>query len=200
MIHREYRRYSNNPEEKERLARRACPNCGCERSNFNLWNMDATCCRPSCSAEYWGRQPTIAEMRRLVHDEQEGKCAHCKREIPTSSATKDPDTSHHYVMDHIRPIAIEGAQWARDNLQVLCIRCNKLKTARDMGKIAQWKRYHGRGLTLQEDNPRQVLLFHENGSVEIQFSCGSLPLITCLEGFSRALITLHEGASGVFQG
>jgi 5-methylcytosine-specific restriction endonuclease McrA len=52
-----------------------------------------------------------------------------------------------------------GDQWAVDNLQVLCERCNRIKTARDMGRIAWWKKYHGRGLTLQEDNSRQVLLF-----------------------------------------
>jgi 5-methylcytosine-specific restriction endonuclease McrA len=28
-----------------------------------------------------------------------------------------------------------GDQWALDNLQVLCERCNKIKTARDMGKV-----------------------------------------------------------------
>jgi len=53
---------------------------------------------------------------------------------------------------------MQGDQWDRDNLQVLCIRCNRIKTARDMGTIARWKKYHGRGLALQEDNSRQVLL------------------------------------------
>jgi 5-methylcytosine-specific restriction endonuclease McrA len=162
MVFRESRRYSNTPEEKERLARKACPNCGCERSHFNLWNRDAICCRPSCSTEYWGRQPTIAEMRRLVLDEQEGTCAHCKQEIPAFNTTEGPYNSHHYVMDHIRPIAMGGDQWARENLQVLCKRCNRIKTARDMGKIARWKKYYGRGPTLQEDNSRQVLLFLED--------------------------------------
>jgi 5-methylcytosine-specific restriction endonuclease McrA len=61
-------------------------------------------------------------------------------------------------MDHIRPIAMGGDQWARENLQVLCRRCNRIKTARDMGKIADWKRYYGRGLALREDSSRQVLL------------------------------------------
>ena len=159
MIRREPRRYSNTPKEKERLSRRACPNCGRERADFNFWNMDALCCRPSCTAEYWGRQPTIAEMKQCVLAEQEGKCAHCRQEIRKPSATQGPAASHnHCVMDHIRPIAMGGDQWARENLQVLCKRCNRIKTARDMGKIARWKKYYGRGLALREDNFRQVLL------------------------------------------
>ena len=152
MVHRQPRRYSNTPEELERLAKGACPNCGCWREHFNFWNMDAVCCRPSCSAEYWGRQPTIAEMRRRVHDEQDGKCAHCRQEI---RALDGPDA---YIMDHIRPIAMEGDQWARENLQVLCRRCNRIKTARDMGRIVRWKKYHLRGLARPEDTTRQLTL------------------------------------------
>jgi 5-methylcytosine-specific restriction endonuclease McrA len=158
MIRRETRRYSNTPQEKERLALRACPNCGRERQNFNFWNMDAVCCRPSCTAEYWGRQPTIAEMKQRVLAEQEGKCAHCGEEIPEPSAQQDRSASHPCVMDHIRPLAMGGDQWARENLQVLCRRCNRIKTARDMGEIARWKKYYGRGLALREDSSRQLLL------------------------------------------
>jgi len=55
-----------------------------------------------------------------------------------------------------------GDQWARDNLQVLCVRCNRIKTARDMGNIARWKKYYVRGSAHQADDSRQVLLFLEN--------------------------------------
>jgi 5-methylcytosine-specific restriction endonuclease McrA len=161
-----------------RLAREACPNCGRERPFFNLWNMDAVCCRPSCSAEYWGRQPTIAGMRRLVFTEQQGKCAHCREDIRSLDG---PDT---YIMDHIRPIAMEGDQWARENLQILCRRCNRIKTARDMGKIARWKKYHTRGLARPEDTTRQLLLFPENltemrnNVVNPDVDSGSAPVVT----------------------
>jgi 5-methylcytosine-specific restriction endonuclease McrA len=158
MVVREYRRYT--PEEKERLSRRACPHCGRERVTFNPENEHTICCQPSCSMEYWFKQrPTISGMRRLVRDEQKGKCARCGQEVHEFNATEGPDNHHHYILDHIRPIAMGGDQWARDNLQVLCEKCNKIKTARDMGTIARWKKYHGRGLTLPEHNSRQVLLF-----------------------------------------
>jgi 5-methylcytosine-specific restriction endonuclease McrA len=51
-----------------------------------------------------------------------------------------------------------------DNLQVLCWRCNRIKTARDMGRIARWKRYHCRGPAHHAGNSRQVLLFRENST------------------------------------
>jgi 5-methylcytosine-specific restriction endonuclease McrA len=110
--------------------------------------------------EYWFKQrPTISGMRQLVRDNQGGRCARCGEEVHEFNASEGPDMHHHYILDHIRPIAMGGDQWARDNLQVLCKKCNKIKTARDMGKIAWWKKYHGRGLTLPEHNSRQVLLF-----------------------------------------
>jgi len=119
------------------------------------------CCKPPCSAEYWSKQrPTISEMRRLVRDEQNGKCAHCKKELHEFNANECLHIIHPYILDHIRPIAMQGDQWARENLQVLCIRCNRIKTARDMGAIARWKRYHLRGLARPEDNS---WLMHEPG-------------------------------------
>jgi 5-methylcytosine-specific restriction endonuclease McrA len=44
-----------------------------------------------------------------------------------------------------------GDQWDVHNLQVLCARCNRIKTARDIGAIARWKHYELRGLARPED-------------------------------------------------
>jgi 5-methylcytosine-specific restriction endonuclease McrA len=151
MIPREHRRYSNTPEEKERLARRACPVCGRERSAFPAGG-DAICCQPSCSSVYWREErPTVGQMRRLVLLEQEGKCARCGREIKELHAAGGRRPVHSFILDHIRPIAMGGDQWDVHNLQVLCARCNRIKTARDMGAIARWKRYERRGLARPED-------------------------------------------------
>jgi 5-methylcytosine-specific restriction endonuclease McrA len=151
MLIRENRRYANTPEEKERLTRRACPACGRERSAFAP-DRETICCGPSCSAKYWREErPTVGEMRRLVLLEQVGKCARCHKEIPKSRPTGSRPHSHPCILDHIRPIAMGGDQWALDNLQVLCSRCNKIKTARDMGAIVRWKRYVLRGLDRRED-------------------------------------------------
>jgi 5-methylcytosine-specific restriction endonuclease McrA len=90
-------------------------------------------------------------MRRLVLLEQEGTCARCRREIPVSRAAGGRHPHHSFILDHIRPIAMGGDQWDVKNLQVLCARCNRIKTARDMGAIARWKRYEQRGLARPED-------------------------------------------------
>lgn len=151
MTSREHRRYSNTPEEKERLTRKACPVCGRGRSEFPA-GWDAICCGPSCSSLYWREEhPTVGEMRRLVLLEQEGKCARCRKEIPASRAAGGRHQLHPFILDHIRPIAMGGDQWAPGNLQVLCARCNRIKTARDMGAIARWKRYEQRGQARPED-------------------------------------------------
>jgi 5-methylcytosine-specific restriction endonuclease McrA len=158
MTAREHRRYSNTPVEKERLARGACPACGRDRPDF--WpGRDTLCCSPACSAAYWREErPTVAEMRRLVLLEQEGKCAHCHTVIPKTITPARRHPPHPWILDHIRPIAMGGDQWAPGNLQVLCARCNRIKTARDIGRIVRWKRYHGRGPGIREGSSRQALL------------------------------------------
>lgn len=42
-----------------------------------------------------------------------------------------------YVVDHIHAIALGGEEWDINNLQTLCIECNKGKTKIDAGKIAR---------------------------------------------------------------
>ncbi len=161
MVVREYRRYT--PEEKERIARGACPHCGKERSHFSPGNEHTLCCQASCTLEYWFKgRLTISGMRRLVRDEQGGKCALCRQAVHESGAIEDPGNHHPYILDHIRPITMGGDQWARDNLQVLCGRCNRLKTARDMGRITRWKKYHGRGLAHPGGTSWQVVLFNKD--------------------------------------
>jgi 5-methylcytosine-specific restriction endonuclease McrA len=158
---REYRQHT--PEEKERILRGACPHCGRERVHFNPGNEHTICCQTSCSMEYWfSVRTTIAEMRRRVRDEQGGKCARCRKEVHEYTTTEGADKHPPYILDHIIPIAMGGDQWARDNLQVLCKRCNRIKTAWDMGRIARWKKYYLRGWDHQEGASRQVLLFLES--------------------------------------
>lgn len=137
---------ANTPEEAARLEKGECPVCGCPREKFKPRNRTAVCCCPEHSEKYWHEQrPTIAQMREIVYKEQDEKCAHCKQKIEEFNATEGPyGTIHPYVLDHITPIAMGGSQWARKNLQVLCERCNKFKTAR--------------GTEIKEDRTQQVPL------------------------------------------
>ena len=40
------------------------------------------------------------------------------------------------IADHIEPIALGGDEWDENNIQTLCIKCNKIKTKEDAKKIA----------------------------------------------------------------
>jgi 5-methylcytosine-specific restriction endonuclease McrA len=41
------------------------------------------------------------------------------------------------IADHITPIALNGEEWDINNLQTLCLNCNKKKTAQDAKEIAK---------------------------------------------------------------
>lgn len=41
------------------------------------------------------------------------------------------------IADHILAIALGGDEWDINNIQTLCPDCNKIKTAKDAGKIAK---------------------------------------------------------------
>ena len=44
------------------------------------------------------------------------------------------------IGDHITPIAVGGDEWDLDNIQTLCLDCNRIKTKRDSGIIARARR------------------------------------------------------------
>ena len=44
------------------------------------------------------------------------------------------------IADHIKPIALGGDEWDLNNLQTLCLKCNKKKTAKDTKNIAKQRR------------------------------------------------------------
>jgi len=48
------------------------------------------------------------------------------------------------IGDHIKPIAIGGDEWDINNIQTLCIKCNKIKTKKDMIKISKQRRIEKR--------------------------------------------------------
>ena len=44
------------------------------------------------------------------------------------------------IADHIIPIAIGGEEYDLDNVQTLCIKCNKIKTKKDIKKITLYRK------------------------------------------------------------
>ncbi len=47
---------------------------------------------------------------------------------------------NNFIVDHIKPIALGGDEWNLKNIQTLCFKCNKIKTAKDMKNIAKQRR------------------------------------------------------------
>lgn len=46
----------------------------------------------------------------------------------------------HYEVDHIQAVALDGNMWDKENLQILCSDCHKVKTNQDMKKIKAKRR------------------------------------------------------------
>jgi 5-methylcytosine-specific restriction endonuclease McrA len=156
MMRREYRRMAYTEEERDRLSRQACPVCGIEREKFKPRNRNAVCCCPEHSNQYWNHdRPTIAGMRRRVQKEQNNNCASCGQDLHEGWYEKE-HRDETFILDHIIPIAMGGDQWARENLQCLCEKCNKWKTAKDMGRIAQY-----RHIGKVKNDTHQLKLFSE---------------------------------------
>ncbi len=62
-----------------------------------------------------------------------------------------------WVVDHKLPIAMGGPEFDLDNLQLLCDRCNKAKTAEDLGWIARYKKAR------EYERPRVVEAYLKRG-------------------------------------
>jgi len=52
-----------------------------------------------------------------------------------------PDASK-LIGDHIIPIALGGDEWDLNNIQTLCIPCNKIKTSDDLTQISKARKCH----------------------------------------------------------
>jgi len=52
------------------------------------------------------------------------------------------------VVDHIIPIALGGQEFDVNNLQTLCLECNRVKTDKDIEKINKYKKMKNVDLTL----------------------------------------------------
>ena len=50
------------------------------------------------------------------------------------------ETSNNLIGDHIIPIALGGDEFDINNIQTLCLKCNKIKTAKDIKDIAILRR------------------------------------------------------------
>lgn len=81
-----------------------------------------------CSDHNWSDMREFTNwgnIRGTVAKRDNFTCKKCNKENLSS-----------YVIDHIKPIALGGDEWNTNNMQTLCIDCNKIKTKKDIQLIA----------------------------------------------------------------
>ncbi len=147
---------------KTRIANNQCAGCGKSKS---LWKRrtDWTCCSVECTEKYqkmWTVYGWV-DLRMKVLKRDKFTCVKCRKkpkEKKLESILKK-DGSYEYneiqtnipdgselIGDHIKPIALGGGEWDMNNIQTLCIPCNKVKTKQDAKNIALRRKQikHGR--------------------------------------------------------
>ena len=118
-----------DPIATKRIKKNKCPACGLLREKWTRKNFLYNCCSKKCTAEYHDMVEMITwdEMRTksLIRDNYH--CIKCGLKVDKPTC----------IIDHIKPIALGGEEFNLDNLQTLCLNCNKIKTASDMKDIAK---------------------------------------------------------------
>lgn len=119
-------------EQKKNVENNACPMCGLPKSDWKR-RTDWRCCSVDCTKKfgevvvfYW---PTF---RLKVFERDNYTCVSCKKKYVFKPGYSDLPL----VADHIRPISLGGEEWDLNNLQTLCVDCNKEKTKKDMALIS----------------------------------------------------------------
>jgi len=139
-----------------------CGGCGKPKTDWKR-STRWKCCSTDCTEKYvrectsfgWGEYrlrvfrrdnftcamcgqkpiPTQIEFEK-VYNRQGEHTSWNKKIVPIENPT-ETDYASHLIGDHIVPISLYGEEWDMNNIQTLCISCNKIKTRGDMGKIAQ---------------------------------------------------------------
>jgi len=112
------REFTNWPALREKVLNRDnynCVKCGDEREE-----VEVTIIRR------WA-----VNMREMIQGKEE-KFRYEKKEFK--------EIRNNLIADHIIPIALGGDEWDMENIQTLCIKCNKKKTKKDIAKIAKVRR------------------------------------------------------------
>lgn len=143
MHYREVYKRVFTPIAEQRIREQACPNCGLPKSEWKR-RTDWRCCSKECTGNFWKDHVEILDwsvIRSMVFKRDNYVCAIChKRFVISESEDFLMGDTAKLVGDHIVPIAVGGSEFDMDNVQTLCIDCNKIKTAQDMKVIAKYRR------------------------------------------------------------
>ncbi len=130
-------------QQRKWLDTNCCPVCGLLKKDWKR-RTDWICCSTNCTEKYSEEIVFVWQYWKLkVFERDNSSCVKCGKK-PTEKTYEGkiiPDTSK-LIGDHIIPIAIGGEEYELDNVQTLCIKCNKIKTKKDMKDIALYRKQH----------------------------------------------------------
>lgn len=133
--------YKLTKQQREWLNSNCCPICGLPKNKWKR-RTDWRCCSRKCTEQWLKVVVFVWQSFRLKAFERDKfSCVKCG-ERPTQKTYEGeiiPDTSK-LVADHIIPIAVGGEEYDLENIQTLCGKCNKIKTKKDLKKIALYRK------------------------------------------------------------
>ncbi len=136
-----------DPIAEQRIKDNQCPNCGLPKEKWER-RTDWRCCSKECTGDFWKDHVEILDWsvtRSMVFKRDNYSCKMCNKRF-VNVAKYPPHKGEEYAQsemligDHIVPIAVGGSEFDMENIQTLCIDCNKIKTKEDMGLIAESRR------------------------------------------------------------
>jgi len=127
------------PKEWEvRIKNSCCPVCNKHKRDWNR-RADWTCCCTDCTEKY---SKTViygwSQLKLKVFERDNHVCVKCGKTGGKMGKWQNNDKG--LVADHIIPIALGGEQWDINNIQSLCIDCDKIKTKQDQADIGRLRR------------------------------------------------------------
>lgn len=138
VIQREQYRIIMSKEWQDRINNSCCPVCGKPKRDWTR-RVDWTCCSTDCTTTY--SKEVIygwSQLKEKVFKRDNHVCVKCGKTGGKMGKYQNNDKG--LVADHIIPIAIGGEQWNIDNIQSLCIDCDKIKTKQDQADIGKARR------------------------------------------------------------
>ncbi|KKN67002.1 hypothetical protein LCGC14_0465560 [marine sediment metagenome] len=135
--------YKLTKQQKKWRDTNCCPICGLHESKWKR-RTDWRCCSVKCTEKFSKVVVFIWQFFKLDAFKRDNySCVKCEYK-PTQETYEGkiiPDTSK-LIGDHIKPIAIGGEEYNLKNVQTLCIKCNKIKTKKDMKDIVFYRKQH----------------------------------------------------------
>jgi 5-methylcytosine-specific restriction endonuclease McrA len=133
-----------------------CLVCAKPKADWGTRNRNFRCCSAECTKQFWMKTELVIVknwvlLRLKVFERDNYTCVKCGAK-PTCIISAYHGTLYDeperiipaiskLIGDHIRPIALGGDQWDPDNIQTLCIACNKIKTAQDAKAIGKARKF-----------------------------------------------------------